>query len=74
MWLYSFCDLEKSRSSAIAKKFSIRPRPPTNKYTCEVSSKSYCQFVRYSVPIIDLKVARRKKEYGRNTLTQVDTL
>ena len=47
------CEVERSRSSVKANKFSIRPLPFTHKYTCEVSLKSYCQFVCYGVPIVD---------------------
>ena len=35
------CDLERSRSSVKVKTFSIRPPPPTHKYTCDVSLKFY---------------------------------
>ena len=52
---------------------NIRP-PPCVHYTREVSQKSYCQFFHYSRAIIDWKVGRkRKKEYWRNNLTDVDT-
>ena len=77
-------DLERSRPSVKVKWFSIRPLPRTHKYTYQVSLKSYCQFFRYDVPIIDQNVARKrkkkerrsreKKEDHENTLTHVDSL
>ena len=47
------CDFERSRSSVKVKMFSINLPPPTHKYTCEVSSKSYCQFFHYGRAIIN---------------------
>ena len=71
--ILQLCDLEGSRSSVKVKKFSIRPPLTTCKFMCEVSSKSYGQFFCYSIPIIDQKVARKRKKDDRNTLTHVDS-
>ena len=54
------CDLERSRSSMKVKTFLSGPRHLPIK--CEVSSKSYGQCFCYGVPIVDQKVARKKKE------------
>ena len=57
------CDLRRSRYASVkVNKFSIQPPPPTNKYTCEVSLKSYCQFFSYGLSIVGRKVASRKKK------------
>ena len=69
------CDLERSRSLVKVKKFSIRLLSLIHKYTCEASSKSYCQFYHYGIAIVDQKVARRKKtERKGNNSTDLDTL
>ena len=57
------CDLERSRSSVKVNKFSIRPPPPTVKYTCEVLLKSYCQFFSYLHLCVSVCMTRAHRSY-----------
>ena len=52
----------KVKVKVICEDQQVFSPPPTHKYTCEVSLKSYCQFFRYHVPIVGCKLVRRKKE------------
>ena len=68
--IFQGCDLERSRASVEVKQFSIRLPPPTHKYTCEISLKSYCQFSLYGRVIVDQRWPGERSENKEETIWQ----